>query len=149
MAFEGTRFYNSKVKNEGQIAAVGSIGLVNFWDPSSGFANLNGYLETTESFAKCGACIGIGLCSTGIYDENHPAKAMLFEALKGGDDSKLGAIIGLGFAYAGTNNTDIQEELVPIIIDTSLNQDLSAFAALSLGLIFVGQANDEIATAII
>jgi 26S proteasome regulatory subunit N1 len=56
--------------------------------------------------------------------------------------------MGLGLAYAGSNKEELLELLLPIVSDTSLDMQLSAMAALSLGLIFVGSANGEVTDAL-
>jgi len=43
----------------------------------------------------------------------------------------------------------LQELFVSTIVDTDLTLEESAFAALSLGLTYVGQCNEEVAGAII
>jgi len=66
----------------------------------------------------------------------------------------------LGIAYAGTAREVINiylyisfkefiDVLVPIITDNSLSVEVSAFAALSLGLIFVSELNEDALSAII
>ena len=57
--------------------------------------------------------------------------------------------MGLGIAYAGTSRSDLLEILVPIVVDTGLSCELSAMAALSLGLIFVGKCTEDVSGAII
>ncbi len=57
---------------------------------------------------------------------------------------KIAAILGLGLAYAGSQNADLIEPLTDILQDFSLTFELNAFAALSLGMIFLGSGNDEI-----
>lgn len=59
------------------------------------------------------------------------------------------SILGLGMAYAGRSKTELQEILITTIVDTNGPLEESAFAALSLGLSFVGQCNDDVANAII
>lgn len=80
--------------------------------------------------------------------DTDPAFALLSEHIEGNDGkdiySKRGAIIGLGIAYAGSNRENIQELLTPIAIDVTENLELAAYAALSLGLVFVGSCNGEI-----
>ena len=57
----------------------------------------------------------------GIRDEIDPAKAMLEENINSGElHSRLGGIIGLGFAYAGSCRQDMLEILVPFISDTDV-----------------------------
>ena len=86
----------------------------------------------------------------GIRDEVDPAKAMLEENIEsGGMHSRYGGVVGLGFAYAGSCREDLLELLVPFIYDIDISNELSAMAALSLGLIFCGSANEEVSEAIV
>lgn len=80
--------------------------------------------------------------------ELDPAKAMLSEYLEGNDlFAKRGSVIGLGMAYAGSAKEDLLEDLIPMVVDTSSNE-IGAYAALSLGLIFVGTSDENVSNAI-
>jgi 26S proteasome regulatory subunit N1 len=57
--------------------------------------------------------------------------------------------MGLGIAYAGSAREDLLELLVPIVVDTNVSVELSAMAALSLGLVFVGRCNEDVTNAIL
>ena len=57
------------------------------------------------------------------------------------DSIKLCSILGLGMAYAGRSSEQLQEIFVTPVVDTSIPLEESAYAALSLGLTFVGQCN--------
>jgi len=57
--------------------------------------------------------------------------------------------LGLGIAYAGKAREDISELLQKIVVSDHLPVEQSAFAALSLGLVFVGKCDDGVAGAII
>jgi 26S proteasome regulatory subunit N1 len=52
-------------------------------------------------------------------------------------------------AYAGSGREDVLEMLNPLVVDTSLSVELSALAALSLGLVFSGTGNDDVCGSII
>lgn len=68
-----------------------------------------------DGYGKQGALIGIGLFSSGIVDENYTAKALLESELESKDElCKLGAIIGLGMAYAGSGNEELKSIFEPI-----------------------------------
>lgn len=113
--------WTDKVRRDGLIAAVASIGLVDLWDHDQGCNDVAPFLSLSDGFAKQGACIGIGLFCSGVTSEVDPAKGLLMEHINGNEnDSKLGSVIGLGIAYAGSARDDITEELIPLIIDTSL-----------------------------
>lgn len=109
------------------------------------------YVDNEGKYIRAGAYLGIGLCSSGINDENDLAFGLLSDSAQESPDSivKQCSILGLGMAYAGRNRTDLQEIFTAPIVDTELPLEESAFAALSLGLTFVGQCNDEVANAII
>ncbi|MCL7031361.1 hypothetical protein MKW94_027532 [Papaver nudicaule] len=62
---------------------------------------------------------------------------------------RIGAIMGLGLAYAGTQNEQIHEQLSPILSDSNAPLDVIAFTAISLGLVFVGSCNADVAQSII
>lgn len=139
----------NKVKNEGLTAAAASLGMTFLWDPAGASNHINEYLELTDGYSKMGACLALGLSNAGIIDECDPAKAILEEKILGKEEySRVGAILGLGFAYSGTAREEFLETLIPIIIDTNYSVECSAFAALSLGLIFVGKCHEDVGNAI-
>lgn len=62
---------------------------------------------------------------------------------------KVCSILGLGIAYAGKSREDINELLQKVVISTHIPLEHSAFAALSLGLIYVGKCDENVANAIL
>jgi 26S proteasome regulatory subunit N1 len=56
--------------------------------------------------------------------------------------------MGLGLSYAGSGREELLSYLLPIVEDSSLEMQLSAMAAVSLGMIFVGSSNHQVAEAI-
>ncbi|KAF7456817.1 26S proteasome regulatory complex, non-ATPase subcomplex, Rpn1 subunit [Cryptosporidium felis] len=62
---------------------------------------------------------------------------------------RMGAILGLGYSYIGTCREDIQELLVPILMDPFSSLECSAVSALSLGLVFSGSGNQVITEAVL
>jgi 26S proteasome regulatory subunit N1 len=51
--------------------------MVNLWNSDQGANEINEYLELSDVYSKQGACIGIGLFSTGLTDDSDPAIALL------------------------------------------------------------------------
>ncbi|WJX96888.1 26S proteasome non-ATPase regulatory subunit 2 A [Trifolium repens] len=87
---------------------------------------------------------------TSIKNDCDPAMALLGDYTDNEDASiRIGAIMGLGIAYAGSQNEQIRYKLAPILNDAKASLDVIAFAAISLGLVYVGSCNEEIAQAII
>lgn len=52
---------------------------------------------------------------------------------------KLGAAIGFGFAYSGSNREELKDNISELIIDENLSIEVNANAAISLSHIFVGE----------
>jgi 26S proteasome regulatory subunit N1 len=87
-----------------------------------------------------------------VRSESDPALALLSDEPY--LDSKVPqikkmSIMGLGLAYAGSQREELRDLLVPILADSSLALDISAMAALSLGLIFVGSCDGDVAMVIL
>lgn len=59
-----------------------------------------------------GALLAVGVTNCGVQDECDPAYALLCESVNHADDSvRIGAIMGLGLAYAGTQKAEVQVRL--------------------------------------
>lgn len=57
---------------------------------------------------------------------------------------KLGAVVGMGLAYATSNREEFKELLAEIINDENMQIEVCANAALSLSLIFVAQKDEDV-----
>ncbi len=55
---------------------------------------------------------------------------------------RIGAIMGLGLAYAGTGKEEVQELLIPLVTDPEVAIEIAAFAAMSLGLVFTSTCHE-------
>uniref|UniRef100_A0A0G4GM15 Uncharacterized protein n=1 Tax=Chromera velia CCMP2878 TaxID=1169474 RepID=A0A0G4GM15_9ALVE len=134
-----------KNKEHGMTAAAASLGMILLWNVDEGLTQIDKYQWSSDNNVKAGAFMAFGLTSAGVKNEVDPAYALLADQLDTTTDAqqKIGIVVGLGCAYAGTHRADLLEALAPIVIDTSFNIEVSAMAALSLGLIFAGSNNDE------
>lgn len=141
-----------KTKDEGMLSTAASLGLLMLWDTEGGLDKIDRYTYLDEDQIKAGAMLAGGIVNSGVRSDADPAMALL------GDQDNLEAksvpirvasIMGLGLAYAGSNKEELLEILLPIVSDTSLDMQLSAMAALSLGMIFVGSAQSDVSEAII
>lgn len=142
-----------KNKGHGMISAAASLGMVMLWNVDEGLNQIDKYFHHNEDFAKAGACLGVGIISSGVRNESDPALALLSEFVDNAGVStnvRQTSILGLGLAYAGSQRDEIRELLEGIIVNTESNNITEAsFAALSLGLIFVGTCNDDISSIIL
>lgn len=139
-----------KNKEHGKTSAAASLGMILLWDVDSGLAQLDKYFHSNDSHVVAGALLGVGIVNCGIKNDCDPALALLGEYIDKEDSSiRIGAIMGLGIAYANTQNEQIRNRLTPILSDAKASLDVIAFTAISLGLIYVGSCNEEVAQAII
>ena len=141
-----------KTKEEGMMSTVASLGTLQLWDVEGGLDKIDKYTYSEEEPIQAGAMLAIGIMNSGVRMDSEPALALL------GDEDKLNhkspqvrvaAIMGLGLAYAGSNRESLLELLLPIVGDTSQDMQMSAMAALSLGMIFVGSSNSDVSEAIV
>lgn len=127
------------------LSATASLGLLMLWDVDGGLAAIDKYLYATEENIKAGALLACGIVSCGVKNDCDPAFALLHEHVEGKSiPSRIGAIVGLGLAYAGSNRLDIINVLTPVLHDPNSTSELRGLAALSCGLIAVGSANGEV-----
>ena len=141
-----------KTKEDGMLSTTASTGLLLRWDIENGLDQVDKYTYADDNQIKAGALLAIGILNSGVRIDSEPAMALLSTEENIGSKNvqmRVASIIGLGLSCAGTNKEDLLELLLPIVEDTSLDMQLSAMAALSLGLIFVGSSNDRVSEAII
>ncbi|OWM78671.1 26S proteasome non-ATPase regulatory subunit 2 homolog A [Punica granatum] len=138
-----------KNKEHGKASAAASLGMILLWDVDSGLAQLDKYFHGTDMQVLAGALLGVGIVNCNIKNECDPALALLGDYVDREDASvRIGAIMGLGLAYAGAQNNEVRAKLSPIL-DGKASLDVVAFTAISLGLIYVGSCNEEVANSII
>ncbi|KAK3906909.1 armadillo-type protein [Staphylotrichum tortipilum] len=141
-----------KTKEEGMMSTVASLGTLLMWDIENGLDQIDKYTYLDEEQIQAGAYLAIGIMNSGVRLDSEPAMALLADNDKLTHKNPLirvAAIMGLGLAYAGSNNEEVLTHLLPIISDTSQEMRVSAMAALACGLVFVGSSHAEAGEAII
>mmetsp|Transcript_23303 Transcript_23303/g.42134 ORF Transcript_23303/g.42134 Transcript_23303/m.42134 type:complete len:888 (-) Transcript_23303:94-2757(-) len=139
-----------KNKEQGMMSTVASLGALLLWGIDEGLTQIDKYQWSSDVNLKAGSLLAFGLVTCGVKNECDPAWALLGEQLEAEDGQiRLAAVVGLGYAYAGSCREDILENLTPMIVDTACSIETSAMAAVSLGLVFVSSCNDEVAQAIL
>ena len=100
--------------------------------------------------SQAGAFLATGILNTGVRSEADAVLALLGDHIVNKSvPLRTSAIIGLGFAYAGSHREDILFMLLPLISDDELSMEIVALSALAVGLIFVGSENGEAAAVIL
>jgi len=139
-----------KNKEHGMLSATASIGLVLLWDVDGGLTQIDKYLYSPEEWIKSGALLACGIVNTGVRNECDPALALLSDyVLHTSNVMRLGAIFGLGLAYAGSNRQDVIQLLLPVFADPKSNMEVVGVTALAAGLISVGSCNGEVTSTIL
>ena len=67
-------------KEDWQIAAVASLGLLCPWNINTIDDHLMKYFDNDGKYVKAGASLGIGICSAGVNDENDLAFGILSDS---------------------------------------------------------------------
>ena len=141
-----------KNKEHGMMSAAASLGLLLLWDVDGGLTQIDKFLYSTDDNIKAGALLAVGVLSCGTRNECDPALALLTEYAEDKPDDKpmikMGALLGLGLAYAGSKKEEVLEALMPTVSNEELSLEVVAMASLSLGLVFAGSCNAEIAQAL-
>ncbi|KKY18696.1 putative 26s proteasome regulatory subunit [Phaeomoniella chlamydospora] len=140
-----------KTKDDGMLSTTASLGMLLQWDVEGGLDKIDKFTYASEDPIKAGALLAYGVLNSGVKMDADPALALLSDPDNLEAKSipmRMASIMGLGLSYAGSNREDVLAVLLPIVEDTSLDMQLSAMAAVSLGLIFVGSGNHVISEAI-
>lgn len=135
-----------KNKDSGMMAAAASTGLLYLWNVDQGLNQVDKFFHHNEDYIKAGACLAVGILSSGVRNESDPAFALLSEYIDNRNvNIRISAIVGLGIAYAGAQKDELLEVLLPIVANTEL-ADITevSLAALALGMIFEGSCNDDV-----
>lgn len=140
-----------KTKDDGMMSTTASMGMLLQWDVEQGLDKIDKFTYLQEDQIKAGALLAIGVLNSGVRIDSDPAMALLSDPDNLESKSvpmRMASIMGLGLSYAGSNKEDLLGLLLPIIEDASLDMQLSAMAAVSLGLVFVGSSNHQVSQAI-
>ncbi|PGH26979.1 26S proteasome regulatory subunit rpn-1 [Polytolypa hystricis UAMH7299] len=140
-----------KTKDDGMLSTTASMGMLLQWNVDDGLDKIDKFTYAEETQIKAGAALAIGILNSGVRSESEPALALL-SGSNGLESTsvpiKVASIMGLGLSYAGSCKEELLELLLPIVEDSALDMQISAMAALSLGLIFVGSSNHDVSEAI-
>eukprot|EP00823_Brevimastigomonas_motovehiculus_P002027 TRINITY_DN1318_c0_g1_i1.p1 TRINITY_DN1318_c0_g1~~TRINITY_DN1318_c0_g1_i1.p1 ORF type:complete len:926 (+),score=227.84 TRINITY_DN1318_c0_g1_i1:113-2890(+) len=155
-----------KNKDVGMMSATASLGMILLWDQETGFTKVDKYMFSQQQLVRAGAILATGLLGSGVTSEMDAALAILSEHVNSSESSttsstssttsstvnkdpivKLAAILGLGFAYAGTQKQDVLEILTPMVLGQPI--EVISNACLALGLVFCGTANDDVSSNIL
>lgn len=140
-----------KTKDEGIISTTASLGTLLLWDVEAALDKITNYSYATDDYVQAGAALATGIVSSGVRIDGDPVAALLFEETHPNKPRtvRTASLMGLGLAYAGSNNEELLEQLLPMVGNTNLGMQVSSMAALALGLIFVGSAQSDVSEAII
>ncbi|CAG0919368.1 unnamed protein product [Notodromas monacha] len=139
-----------KNKEHGMLSATASLGLLLLWDVNGGLSQIDKYLYSAEDYIKSGALLACGIVSAGVRDECDPPLALLTDyVVHTNNVMRIGPILGLGLAYAGSNRPEVLELLLPVLAEANAPMELIGLAALSCGLISVGARNIEVTATVL
>ncbi|XP_055388630.1 uncharacterized protein LOC129617418 [Condylostylus longicornis] len=139
-----------KNREHGMLAAAASVGSVMLWNVEDGIQSIDKFRWASDPMVKAGALLAFGLVCSSTNVPGDYAFGLLSDQVEAGTGAERDAtILGLGISHAGWHREELLSLSVPLIIDTSIPNETSAFAALGLSLTFVGSANENAAEAIL
>uniref|UniRef100_A0A8C1X3G6 26S proteasome non-ATPase regulatory subunit 2 n=1 Tax=Cyprinus carpio TaxID=7962 RepID=A0A8C1X3G6_CYPCA len=120
-----------KNKDHGMLSAAASLGMILLWDVD-------------------GALLACGIVNSGVRNECDPALALLSDyVLHNSNIMRIGAIFGLGLAYAGSNREDVLSLLLPVMGDSKSSMEVAGVTALACGMIAVGSCNGDVTSTVL
>lgn len=133
-----------KHKEQDMMSATAALGLTMLWDVDA-LSVIDKFIYSNEAYIRAGALLAIGAVNATVRSEMDPAFALIQEHLTSAENVKpcvkVGALFGLGLAYAGTGRDDLCDFLLEYMNDGSAGVEVQAIAALALGLVFCGCGN--------
>uniref|UniRef100_A0A671KWF8 26S proteasome non-ATPase regulatory subunit 2-like n=1 Tax=Sinocyclocheilus anshuiensis TaxID=1608454 RepID=A0A671KWF8_9TELE len=139
-----------KNKDHGILSAAASLGMILLWDVDGGLTQIDKYLYSSEDYIKSGALLACGIVNSGVRNECDPALALLSDyVLHNSNIMRIGAIFGLGLAYAGSNREDVLSLLLPVMGDSKSSMEVAGVTALACGMIAVGSCNGDVTSTIL
>jgi 26S proteasome regulatory subunit N1 len=142
-----------KNKDHGMMSASASLGSILLWNVEEGLTQIDKFLYSSEEYVKAGAALAVGILSSGVRNDADPALALLSEHIEGDSHvMKCAACTGLGIAYAGSGREEITELLITVIESDGTGPEAmleASLAGLALGMICVGQCNEEVGSALV
>ncbi|NXX36901.1 PSMD2 ATPase, partial [Nicator chloris] len=139
-----------KNKDHGMLSAAASLGTILLWDVDGGLTQIDKYLYSSEDYIKSGALLACGIVNSGVKNECDPALALLSDyVLHNSNTMRIGAIFGLGLAYAGSNREDVLTLLLPVMGDSKSSMEVAGVTALACGMISVGSCNGDVTSTIL
>ena len=108
-----------KNKDHGMLSAAASLGMVLLWNVDEGLNQIDKFFHNNEEYIKAGACLAVGVVSSGVRNESDPALALLTDFIENKSVAvRTASVCGLGIAYAGARRSEVMELLVPIAANT-------------------------------
>jgi 26S proteasome regulatory subunit N1 len=86
------------------------------WTGGALSLQIDKYLYSSDSHVVAGALLAVGIVNCGVRNECDPAYALLYDSVtKENPAVRIGAIQGLGLAYAGTAKEEVADLLCPLV----------------------------------
>nr|BAB12394.1 proteasome regulatory non-ATPase subunit 1-2 [Trypanosoma cruzi] len=125
------------------IATTAMLGLIHLWDHAEGLQEIYKYFYSDATNIRAGACLAAGVAMCGVTSPFDPAFGLLSDCVSSPQkEVSIGAILGLGYAYVGTQRDDIMELLMPILVDSDQALEVQCMTAFALAMVFVGSADE-------
>lgn len=133
-----------KNKDRGMLSTTASLGLLHLWDVDGGLTPIDKYLYAVDNNVKAGALLALGIINCRIRNDCDPALALLSDYLTSSNEElQIGAIFGIGLAYAGTARSDVLDLLLKVV-QCSKQVEVFGVASLACGLVALGRKHNKL-----
>ncbi|XP_076259804.1 26S proteasome non-ATPase regulatory subunit 2-like [Rhynchophorus ferrugineus] len=136
-------------KDHGMLSATASLGLIHLWDVDGGLTPIDKYLYTSDDYIKAGALLALGIVNCRVRNECDPALALLCDYINNNNKVlQIGAILGIGLAYAGSQRDDVLKLILPTL-NTSKSLEVLAITSIACGLVSLGKNDNDVPSTIL
>lgn len=137
-------------KEHGMMSAMASLGVILLWDVDGGLTHIDKYLYSSEDYIKAGALLACGIVNSGMRNECDPALALLCDfTTHNSMIMRIGSVVGLGLAYAGSNRSDVIKLLLNVMTDSKSTMEVIGMSAVACGMVAVSSCNGEVTSSIL
>ncbi|PPS07990.1 hypothetical protein GOBAR_AA12666 [Gossypium barbadense] len=125
---------------------VASLGMILLWNVDSRFAQIDKYLHSDDNYVIDGALLGAGLVNYSVTnDYDLVSFFQIFISWFVAQDEQVSLSLLLFFIGCTSFSNSIHLFLTAILKHENVFHDLIVFTVISLGLVYVGSSNGEVA----
>lgn len=133
------------VKANGKLAAAASVGMMHLWNAEE-LSAPDAFLYDNDKNVQAGGVLALGIMLSSLAPAEDSGFVLLSDYLEPAHPAEVraAAALALGLAYSGAAREDVAEALYAVVAeaDSPTALRLASHAALAVGMVLAGTAND-------